>query len=153
MTTSGSPINRSNGLELTVVVPVHNEEGNVDPLLERIVSALDLFELEIIYVDDGSTDATPQRLAAAMLVHPQLRVIRHTRNSGQSTALHTGVRAARAPWIATLDGDGQNDPSDIPRLLGILESAEPTQHAQLVVGHRRRRRDNLVARLSSRIAN
>lgn len=146
-------IDRENDLEVTVVVPVHNEEGNVDPLLEKIVEALDLFEFEIVCVDDGSTDATPQRLAAAMSVYPQLRVLRQTRNCGQSTALHTGVRAARASRIATLDGDGQNDPADIPRLLEILESSGGTQRPQLVVGHRRCRRDSLVARLSSRIAN
>lgn len=148
-----TPIERENALELTIVVPVHNEEGNVDPLLAKIVTALDLFEFEILYVDDGSTDATLQRLEAAMSVCPQLRVLRHARNCGQSTALHTGVRAARAPWIATLDGDGQNDPADIPRLLSILASAGLTQQPQLLVGHRRRRRDSLVARLSSRIAN
>ncbi len=146
-------IERENALELTVVVPVHNEEGNVDPLLAKIVKALDFFEFEILYVDDGSTDATRRRLLAAMQVYPQLRVLRHARNSGQSTALHTGVRAARARWIVTLDGDGQNDPADIPRLLSILESTSPAQQPQLLVGHRRSRRDSLVARISSRIAN
>jgi len=139
-------------MELSVVVPVHNEAENVRPLIGEIRAALDgVVEYEIVYVDDGSSDATPERLAEAAKDFPRLRVLRHRRQSGQSTALWTGVRHARAPWIATLDGDGQNDPADIPKLLALALDAD--LKLDLVAGHRVTRKDSATQRLASRVAN
>ena len=103
--------------EISVVVPVRDEEDNIDTLLAEIAAALAGRSFEVVYVDDGSADGTPARLAAARARMPGLRVLRHRRSAGQSAALVTGIRAARGTWIATLDGDGQNDPADIPSLL------------------------------------
>ena len=139
-------------MELSVVVPVHNEAENVGPLIGEIGTALDgVVDYEIVYVDDGSSDATAERLAEAGKGFPRLRVLRHRQQSGQSTALWTGVRHARAPWIATLDGDGQNDPADIPKLLSL--ALDPDLKLDLVAGHRVTRRDSVAQRLASRIAN
>jgi dolichol-phosphate mannosyltransferase len=139
---------------LTVVVPVWNEAENIEPLVREIVTALrGLPEYEIVYVDDGSDDATPRQLARLAREMPRLKVIRHISRCGQSTAIVTGVFAARYPWIATLDGDGQNDPADIPSLLGRLKSAQPADNLHMVVGWRTRRQDNWVRRLSSKVAN
>jgi dolichol-phosphate mannosyltransferase len=141
-------------VEVSVVVPVRNEAENVEPLLHEIRAALDgRLAYEVIYVDDGSTDATAARLITAAAEFPRLRVIRHAEPCGQSAALWSGVRAARAPWIATLDGDGQNDPADIPKLLAVLRDPTAPPMLRLVTGHRRRRRDSTLKRLSSRIAN
>ena len=105
---------------LAVVVPVHNESDNVVHLIEEIHAALDgVIDFEAVYVDDCSSDDTPQRLADLARRFPRLRVLRHRINAGQSTAMSTGIRAARAPLIATLDGDGQNDPADIPMTLTL----------------------------------
>lgn len=139
---------------LSVVVPVRNEADNIAPLVREIVAALSgRATFEIVYVDDGSDDATPARLAALKAEVPMLRVIRHRRACGQSRAVSTGVAAARHEWIATLDGDGQNDPADIPALLAVL--ADPAQPANLALlaGWRARRNDSAVRRWSSRIAN
>ncbi|HVP09055.1 MAG TPA: glycosyltransferase family 2 protein [Burkholderiales bacterium] len=139
-------------MQLSIVVPVRNEQDNVLPLLEEIHAALrESADYEILYVDDGSTDATPARLAEAMARYPRLRVLRHAASCGQSAALMTGFRAARGEWIATLDGDGQNDPADIPKLVAAREGAPA--NLQLVAGHRRKRQDNWLKRVSSRVAN
>jgi dolichol-phosphate mannosyltransferase len=141
------------GLDLSVVVPVFNEEAAVEDLIEEISAALDgALQYEIIYVDDGSTDRTPERLAPLKQDFPRLRVVRLAERCGQSTAIWVGARVARAPWIATLDGDGQDDPRDIHRL---LERRDATAGAQpgLLVGWRRERHDSLVRRLASRVAN
>ena len=139
--------------QLSVVVPVCNEEENVAPLAREIQAALaDRGSFEILFVDDGSTDATVARLAEVRVEIPQLRILRHSIRCGQSIALHTGVRAARAQWVATLDGDGQNDPADIPALVDAAHRSG-SQEPKLVMGHRRARRDTWVRRLSSRIAN
>jgi dolichol-phosphate mannosyltransferase len=141
-------------VELSVVVPVRNEADNVVPLLGEIHAALDgRLAYEVIYVNDGSTDATGARLVSAARQFPRLRVIHHAESCGQSTALWSGVRAARAPWIATLDGDGQNDPADIPKLLAMLHEPGTPANLRLITGHRRKRRDSRLRRLSSRIAN
>lgn len=136
---------------LSVVIPVCNEADNVAALLGEIDAALaGALAYEIIVVDDGSEDDTLARLRAhAATGHSPLRVLRHTRNAGQSAALRSGVRAARAPWVATLDGDGQNDPADIPRLYAHRAAGD----VALVCGHRTQRHDSRVRRLSSRIAN
>lgn len=139
-------------LDVSIVVPVYNEEGNVEALLDEIVAApFARPPREIIFVDDCSDDATGQRLIAARARVPTLRIIRHDRRSGQSAALRTGVRAARGAWVATLDGDGQNDPADIPRLLAA--AAENPAQPALVAGLRLNRRDTLSKRLASRFAN
>lgn len=138
-------------MQLSIAVPVRNEQDNVLPLIEEIHAALaDRVEFEVVYVDDGSSDATPARLAEAMARFPRLRVLRHRESCGQSTALSTAVRAARGEWIATLDGDGQNDPADIPKLMAARDGAADVA---LFAGYRKARRDTWVKRISSRIAN
>src|ERR1700680_1308712 len=140
--------------EFSVVVPVRNEEENILPLITEIRAALDgAADYEIVYVDDGSSDATPQRLAEAAQSCARLRVFRHREACGQSAAIRTGVECARAPWIITLDGDGQNDPADIPALLEILRDSARPPGLGLVCGHRGKRRDSWMKRASSRIAN
>lgn len=140
--------------QVSVVVPVKDEGDNVLPLIEEIHASLEgRADFELIYVDDGSRDATPQKLALAQQRFPRLRVIRHRQSCGQSTALATAVRAARHPWIATLDGDGQNDPADIPRLLATLGPGQRPPCLALVAGWRTQRNDSALRKLSSRIAN
>ena len=141
-------------MQLSVVVPVHNEGENIAPLIDEIVAALAGREdYEIIYVNDGSRDDTAARLAEAATRLPQLRVITHAHACGQSTAVTTGIRHARGRWIATLDGDGQNDPADIPKLLAVL--TDPTRPLKRVMaaGYRRKRQDTWIKRISSKIAN
>lgn len=138
-------------IELSVVVPVHDEAGSVRPLLREIHAALEgRVEFETVVVDDGSTDATLDHLRGAMNDDPRLVVVRHRTRCGQSAALHTGVRTARGMWIATLDGDGQNDPADIPRLLA---EARTLGCPAMVAGNRRVRRDAWHRRAGSRVAN
>jgi len=140
---------------LAVVVPVKNEADNILPLVGEIHAALSGKHVhEIIYVDDGSDDRTPEMLREARAKYPALRVIRHKNSCGQSAAVATGVKAARAPIIATLDGDGQNDPADIPALLRRLLDETPEARSYLLVaGFRHKRRDDGIRKISSRIAN
>lgn len=139
--------------ELSVVVPVHNEEDNLESLIGEIERALSpVCTFEIIYVDDLSRDQTRARLHALKATHPTLRVLGHVRQSGQSTAVRSGVRAAKAAWVATLDGDGQNDPADIPKLWAALR-ASSDQKLKMLAGWRADRRDDWVKRMSSKIAN
>lgn len=140
---------------LSVVVPVHNEAAAILPLAREVVAALrGLTAFELIFVDDASTDGTAGALALARAAIPELRHIRHTRRGGQSAALATGLRAARGEWVATLDGDGQNDPADLPRLLEALRlGLQRDPSLRLVMGHRVTRRDSWLRRLSSRVAN
>ncbi len=142
----------STDVQLAVVVPVCTEEDNVAPLIDEIVGVLrGRLAFEIVYVDDASRDATLQRLQEAQASTPELRVIRHLKNSGQSTAIRSGVKAARAPWIATLDGDGQNDPADIPTLLDQRATAAP--EVKLFAGWRVNRQDSGSKRWASKFAN
>ena len=135
--------------KLSVVVPVRNEQDNVAPLVAEIDAALKGFTHEIVYVNDGSTDETHVRLQQLQTNYPQLRIVRHANSCGQSTAVRSGVKAAKYDWIATLDGDGQNDPVDIPKLVDALEEG-----VWLVGGNRRKsRRDTWIKRMSSVIAN
>ena len=138
--------------QLSVVVPVFNEQDNVAPLVHEIVAALrGLVPFEIVYVDDCSKDGTLAALTALKAATPELRVLRHVTQSGQSTAIRTGVRHARGAWIATLDGDGQNDPADIPKLLDAREKAEPA--IRLFAGWRVDRKDSGSKRWASKWAN
>ncbi|HYF07629.1 MAG TPA: glycosyltransferase family 2 protein [Acetobacteraceae bacterium] len=137
---------------VSVVVPVRNEGPNILPLVAEIEAALAGIPHEIVYVDDGSDDDTPARLAEAASQGP-LCVLRHRRSCGQSAAIVSGVKAARGRWIATLDGDGQNDPADIPRLLARAQAEDPEARRLLVAGHRTQRRDSAMKRVSSRVAN
>ncbi len=151
----GNPRNETSPrLDVSVVIPVCNEEDNVLPLAREVHAALaGRYSFETIFVDDGSTDSTAQAAREARDEGmPEIRLIRHDRRSGQSAAVATGVRAARAQWIATLDGDGQNDPADIPRLLEALRESG-NGNLRLVMGNRKTRRDTWLRRLSSRVAN
>lgn len=139
---------------LSVVVPVKNEAANIEPLIREIVAAMaGLKAWEIIYVDDGSDDETPDELRRMAEAVPQLRVLRHRESCGQSTAITSGILAASHPWIATLDGDGQNDPADIPKLLARLRTAKPGENLHMLAGWRANRKDTWMRRLSSRVAN
>ncbi|HEY4554927.1 MAG TPA: glycosyltransferase family 2 protein [Lysobacter sp.] len=137
---------------LSVVVPVFNEQDNVEPLVREILAALrGAVEFEIVYVDDRSTDRTPDVLRRLKGEVPELRVIRHVTNSGQSTAIRTGVKAARGRWIATLDGDGQNDPADIPKLIAQRDASPPD--VKMLAGWRVDRKDSGSKRWASKAAN
>ena len=139
---------------LSVIVPVENEEDNVAPLVREIAAALTgKAEFEIIYINDGSTDRTQAVLDGLKTEFPMLRVIRHRASCGQSQAVTTGVRAARFEWIATLDGDGQNDPADIPALLAALADPQQPANLELLAGWRTKRNDTFLRRLSSKVAN
>ncbi len=140
-------------IEFSVVVPVMNEEGNAANLAREIASALDGRSYEMIFVDDASRDDTRAELAALKAELPALRVLGHRRNAGQSRAVRTGVLAARAPIIGTLDGDGQNDPADLPKLLAKLTRAEAPSNLGMVAGNRLKRQDNWSKRAASQIAN
>ena len=140
----------SGGIALSVVIPVKDEAGNVGPLAREIAAALKGQDHEILFVDDGSTDGTAGALTALKAEIPQLRVLRHGRNLGQSRGIRTGVQAARGDIIVTLDGDGQNDPADIPKLLAALQ-AEPD--VAMVSGIRVKRKDTASRRLASRLGN
>ena len=138
---------------LSVVVPVLNEQDNICPLVDEITSALEgVCDFEIVYVDDGSTDGTLEVLLKLKQSQPRLRVISHDKRSGQSAGLRTGVLAAHGALIATLDGDGQNDPADIPKLLKTYQ-AHTDSGWLMVTGHRVTRRDSWAKRRASRIAN
>jgi len=146
----GGPAPSSASVSVSVVVPVKDEAGNVAPLAREIAAALKDEPHEILFVDDGSTDGTGAALAALKAEIPGLRVLRHSRNLGQSRGIRSGVQAARGDIIVTLDGDGQNDPADIPALLAALR-AEP--QVAMVSGVRVKRRDNASRRWASRLGN
>jgi glycosyltransferase involved in cell wall biosynthesis len=140
-------------IELSVVVPVCNEAENVEPLAREIDAALAGRAYEMIFVDDGSTDDTAINLRRLKSTLPALRVLRHSFRSGQSAAVASGVRAAKGAWIATLDGDGQNDPADIPKLIAARDLPE-NRSVHLIMGNRSAsRKDTAFRRLQSRIAN
>lgn len=134
--------------ELSILVPVYNEESNILALTQEVQQALKnvSVDYELVFVDDGSSDATWTQIAKARAVEPRVRGIRHERNAGQSAALWTGIQSTSAPLIATLDGDLQNDPADLPKLLAELKDCD------FVCGVRAKRRDKWVRRASSRVA-
>lgn len=137
--------------ELSVVVPVYDEAENVAALIGEIEAALAGLDFEMVFVDDASRDRTFEVLRECQLHHPRLRVLRHGVNAGQSTALYHGILAARAPWVVTLDGDGQNDPKDILRLLAERDAL--ASNTKLFAGWRHQRQDSWLKRQSSLIAN
>jgi dolichol-phosphate mannosyltransferase len=140
-------------MDLSVVIPVCNEEESIGILIEEITQALvQKYQHEIIVVDDGSTDKTLEVLSKIKKDLPTLRVIKHLQNSGQSTAVRTGVQYANSNWIATLDGDGQNDPADIPNLYNELVS-QNLDPWLVVAGYRKKRKDTWLKRISSKYAN
>jgi len=137
---------------VSVVVPVRNEAGNIASLVAEIAAALAGHStFEVIYVDDGSSDGTAAELTRLMAQHSWLRRVRHALSCGQSAAVRTGVKAARAPLVVTLDGDGQNDPAFIPALLRALEQGGP--RLALIAGQRVKRKASAFKKLQSRIAN
>jgi dolichol-phosphate mannosyltransferase len=136
---------------VSVVVPVRNEEGNVAPLLAEIATALAGRRFEAVYVNDGSTDGTEAELKRMQSQYPWLRQIKHTRSCGQSAALRTGIAAARAPIVVTIDGDGQNDPAFLPKLIDALVAGGP--RVGLVAGQRVGRKASGFKKFQSRVAN
>jgi glycosyltransferase involved in cell wall biosynthesis len=136
---------------VSVVVPVRNEEGNIAPLIEEISTALDgRWAFEIVYVNDGSTDGTAEEIGQLMTARPWLRQVKHAVSCGQSAAVRTGSKAARAPIIVTLDGDGQNNPEFIP---AMVQQLIDNPRIGLVAGQRVGRKDTGFKKLQSRIAN
>ncbi len=137
--------------DISVVVPVFDEEGAAPALAREIAAAFAGRDYEIVFVDDASRDGTRAALAALKTEIPQLRVVAHRRNAGQSRAIRTGVLAARSPVIVTLDGDGQNDPADGPGLADVL-AAGPDDLA-MVGGERVKRQDSRAKKIASKVGN
>jgi len=147
MTRSDTPVPA-----VSVVVPVRNEAGNIEPLINEIAAALDgRWPFEVVYVNDGSSDGTEAELRTLMGRCPWLRQIKHAQSCGQSAALRSGVSAARAPIVVTLDGDGQNDPAFLPKLIEALQAGAPK--VGLIAGQRVGRKATGFKRFQSRIAN
>jgi len=142
----------TNDPAVSVVVPVRNEAGNIAPLVAEIAAALDgQWRFEVVYVNDGSSDGTEAELKRLMASHPWLRRVRHKQSCGQSCAVRSGVAAARAPVVVTLDGDGQNDPAFIPAMVRALQAGAPS--VGLIAGQRKGRKASGFKKLQSRIAN
>jgi dolichol-phosphate mannosyltransferase len=141
--------------QYSVVVPCYNEQDSIVPLLDEIVTMIGGDpRFEIIVVDDCSEDETRSQLSQARdRIGPSLKLVSHAVNAGQSAAICTGIDVAKGTWIATLDGDGQNDPSDIPKLIKILNEARNESRVPIICGHRTTRRDSWVRKLSSKVAN
>jgi glycosyltransferase involved in cell wall biosynthesis len=140
-------------LDISVVVPVHNESGAIEHLVQEIAEALEGYAFEIVVVDDLSKDNTLEVLQSAKARFTSLRVFAHQFNAGQSAAIMSGVRMARAPIIGTLDGDGQNDPKDLPKLLRALTRNDAPKDLAMVAGMRLKRQDSAAKKYASKIAN
>lgn len=136
---------------VSVIVPVRNEAENIAPLVAEIAAALAGTQFEVIYVNDGSTDGSAAELARLKSLHPWLREVRHARSCGQSAALRTGMLAARGRILVTLDGDGQNNPAFLPKLIAALEQGAP--RVGLIAGQRVGRKASAFKRFQSRFAN
>ena len=140
-------------IKYSVVIPVYNEVENVGGLAQEIATAMADFPYEMIFVDDASTDATKAELKKLKKTYPSLRVLSHRENSGQSRSVRSGVMGAHSPIIITLDGDGQNDPADIPKLLTQLTRKNAPDNLMMVGGRRAKRKDTWAKRMASRIGN
>jgi dolichol-phosphate mannosyltransferase len=152
-TEHAAPQNAAPWPEVSVVVPVKNEQDNILPLVEEIHAAFaSVCPFEIVYVDDGSDDQTPQVLENTKETYPMLQIVRHAKSCGQSQAVATGVKFARGAVICTIDGDGQNDPVDLPTMVATLKEAE-NMDLRLVAGHRHKRKDTRIKKVSSKLAN
>lgn len=134
---------------VSVIIPAKDEAANLPGLLDEVRAALPALPYEVMVVDDGSTDGTWQLLTQRAASDSRLRPLRHAKSAGQSTSVWQAARAARGEWLATLDGDGQNDPADVPRLVERALQGD----VALVAGHRTSRRDDWLKRVSSRVAN
>ena len=146
------PVSDPTAVTVSIVVPVRNEAENIAPLVAEIAAALDGGRpYEIIYVNDGSTDATAERLGVLMQQRPNLRQIRHANSSGQSAVVRSGVWAARGAIVATLDGDGQNNPAFLPDLIAAIENGGG--RVGLAAGQRVGRKDTGFKKMQSRTAN
>ncbi|MGH7185194.1 MAG: glycosyltransferase family 2 protein, partial [Pseudomonadota bacterium] len=137
----------------SLVIPAYNEAESLCDLLREIRAREGLRHVEVIVVDDGSSDGTVERLRALRAQGLAARIVRHAGNLGQSSAMHTGVRLAQGDWIVTMDGDGQNDPADVERLIERLAEEDEAGSLELICGHRHHRNDPWLKRVSSRIAN
>jgi dolichol-phosphate mannosyltransferase len=146
------PSSDTAAVAVSIVVPVRNEAENIAPVIGEIAAALDgRWNYEIIYVDDGSTDATPERLASAIKSRPNLRQVRHAASTGQSAAVRSGVRFAQGAIVASLDGDGQNNAAFLPALISAIEQGG--ERTGLAAGQRMGRKDTGFKKIQSRIAN
>jgi len=149
-----SPADPTSSPRFAVVAPMKNEEGNVALMVEEIAAACaPIGPFEAIFVNDGSDDGTAAKIAEMARTYPWLREVRHAKSCGQSTAVRSGVRAARAPIVCTIDGDGQNPPAEIPKLVAPLLAAGPDSKLGLVAGQRVGRQDTLSKRWASKGAN
>ena len=128
-------------MDLSVVVPIFNEEENIEELVHEITHSLEDINFEIIVVDDKSSDGSLQILQKIKKTNARLRVVKHSRNYGQSFAVRSGIKHAKSECIATLDGDGQNDPNDIPNLYRALIKNNTSENKVLIAGHRVKRKD------------
>jgi glycosyltransferase involved in cell wall biosynthesis len=139
---------RAVAAEISIIVPVFNEADNVTPLVREVAAAMQPLQraYELVFVDDASTDDTWRKIAEARRLDPRVRGLRHSRNAGQSAALWTGIQATTSPILASLDGDLQNDPADLPRLIAELERVD------FVSGMRLSRQDTWLRKVSSKIA-
>jgi len=140
-------------MDLSIVIPVFNEEDNIEELVEEIVNSGFSIDYEIIVIDDCSDDGTLEKLSSLKTQVKNLRVLRHSKNSGQSTAVRNGVIFSKGKWVATLDGDGQNVPADILALYSHLIDNENGNPTVIVAGHRVKRKDNWLKLISSKYAN
>lgn len=138
---------------ISVVVPVYNEAENVAKLVDEIAVAFDAKRYEMVFVNDASTDETASVLKSLKTNYPALRVISHRENAGQSRAVRSGILAAKSEVIGTLDGDGQNDPADLPAMLEQLTRSDAPKGLSLVGGRRAKRKDTLAKKLASRFGN
>ncbi len=146
-------VNVSKPIKYSVVVPVYNEEDNVGPLAAEIAKAMQGLDYEMLFVNDCSTDGTLTALEGLKNTHKQLRVLSHGNNAGQSRSVRSGILAARGEIIATLDGDGQNDPADIPAMIEKLARKDAPENLALVGGRRAKRKDTWAKKFASRFGN
>jgi len=140
-------------MELSIVIPVYNEEQSIKVLIEEITNSITNINYEIVVVDDSSNDKTLSVLKKIKSNNKRLRIIKHEENYGQSFAVRSGVKNSKSQWIATLDGDGQNDPADIPKLYLALIQQSSKNNNVLIAGHRVHRKDSWLKKLSSKYAN